>query len=554
MSAFCDKFASFHVPVPSDDVACAAAMWVSPLLCPCVAVDLEGMPLRSTTALRKAVAAAYRARERTQRWTTRRRRGDPARHGFDAAHRRVGFAGRPLRFDDARRAAPPDAWRHPALSAGAWLSRARSRSISRRARFWAACKRSSERCAASRSFSSPSVKSAWACASAASRSRFSRCRRATSASSVRQAASLSLPQLAAVQPVEALALPERLDGRDGTNRGSIEHSQLSARNDLDAVRAWLSNYADTKTTFEAYRKEAERLLLWAVVELHKPLSSLTHEDLRLFKAFLAAPQPASRWVSLKDDGTQSGKYARGDARWRPFNGPLSPGAGDPERPVHVAGRRRLPARQPDGAATATRQALHAAHHALPVARAVGRGQRLRRATAAGHAGAARVRRTLPVAHDALLPAGHAHFRGRRRDHGGFLPTPGRRWTEPVVARDRWQGRAGADRARVARTDRRAGPIPPGVRSSLPSRAEATPLVVPFRGQARCLSRSAVHDAIKVSSTTPRRGCAHAGPSSPIAPTSSSARQRTGSGIRPARIRPTAASICARCATTWDTFR
>jgi hypothetical protein len=61
---------------------------------------------------------------------------------------------------------------------------------------------------------------------------------------------MSDSQLATVQPVESLVVPEMLDGRDGTNRGSAESSQLAARNDLDAVRAWLSNYADTKTTFE----------------------------------------------------------------------------------------------------------------------------------------------------------------------------------------------------------------------------------------------------------------------------------------------------------------
>jgi integrase len=130
---------------------------------------------------------------------------------------------------------------------------------------------------------------------------------------------VSNAQLAILQPVESLVVPEMLDGRDGTNRGAVGGSQLSATNDLDAVRAWLSNYADTKTTFDNYRKEAERLLLWAVVQLGKPLSSLTHEDLLMFKAFLVDPQPESRWVSAT-----GGKYPRGNERWRPFNGPLSP--------------------------------------------------------------------------------------------------------------------------------------------------------------------------------------------------------------------------------------
>jgi hypothetical protein len=110
-----------------------------------------------------------------------------------------------------------------------------------------------------------------------------------------------------------------LDGRDGTDRGSVEQSQLSARNDLNAIRAWLSNYADTKTTFDNYRKEAERLLLWAVVQFGKPQSSLTHEDLLLFKAFLVDPQTVIRWVSAN-----GGNYPCGDERWRPFSGPMSP--------------------------------------------------------------------------------------------------------------------------------------------------------------------------------------------------------------------------------------
>ena len=31
-------------------------------------------------------------------------------------------------------------------------------------------------------------------------------------------------------------------------------------------------FVDTKTTFDNYRKEAERLLLWSVVQMGKPLS------------------------------------------------------------------------------------------------------------------------------------------------------------------------------------------------------------------------------------------------------------------------------------------
>ncbi|WP_027819831.1 tyrosine-type recombinase/integrase [Paraburkholderia bannensis] len=123
--------------------------------------------------------------------------------------------------------------------------------------------------------------------------------------------------LLAPRPLDALELPADLDGRDGVNRAH-GRMQISALNDLDAIRAWLARVADSKATFETYRKESERLLLWAIVQLGKPLSSLTHEDLLAYQRFLADPQPAARWVA---GGGR--KHARDDARWRPFYGPLS---------------------------------------------------------------------------------------------------------------------------------------------------------------------------------------------------------------------------------------
>nr|WP_061128575.1 hypothetical protein [Caballeronia catudaia] len=70
----------------------------------------------------------------------------------------------------------------------------------------------------------------------------------------------------------------QLDGGSGLNRAVAGCAQIAADNDLDAIRAWLARFVGTKTTFENYRKEAERLVLWSVVVLGKPLSSLTHED------------------------------------------------------------------------------------------------------------------------------------------------------------------------------------------------------------------------------------------------------------------------------------
>lgn len=124
--------------------------------------------------------------------------------------------------------------------------------------------------------------------------------------------------LLAPRPIETLELPADLDGHDGVNRAT-GRMQIAAPNDLEAVRAWLARVADSKSTFENYRKEAERLMLWSIVQAGKPLSSLTHEDLLAYQRFLADPQPAARWVA---GGGR--KHARNDARWRPFYGPLSP--------------------------------------------------------------------------------------------------------------------------------------------------------------------------------------------------------------------------------------
>ncbi|WP_109483276.1 tyrosine-type recombinase/integrase [Paraburkholderia sp. C35] len=124
-------------------------------------------------------------------------------------------------------------------------------------------------------------------------------------------------------PLETLAIPAALDGHAGTNRATGGVAQIAASNDLDAIRAWLARFGDKQTTFDSYRKEAERLLLWSLVQLGKPLSSLTHEDCLRYQHFLADPQPAATWVANAGAGGGR-KHARPDPRWRPFYGPLSP--------------------------------------------------------------------------------------------------------------------------------------------------------------------------------------------------------------------------------------
>jgi integrase len=120
----------------------------------------------------------------------------------------------------------------------------------------------------------------------------------------------------AVAPLERFAPPAPLAGQDGSNRAPVERCRIEAGNDYEAIGAWLSLWDDGTPTHRAYRKEAERFLLWAVIEQRKALSSLTTPDCADYRRFLADPQSAERWI---------GKPApRWSGQWRPFKGPLKP--------------------------------------------------------------------------------------------------------------------------------------------------------------------------------------------------------------------------------------
>ncbi|NYT61027.1 tyrosine-type recombinase/integrase [Alcaligenaceae bacterium] len=117
----------------------------------------------------------------------------------------------------------------------------------------------------------------------------------------------------------AVRISPELDGRAGTNRATGNRPQIAATTDIDAITAWLARFMDSPNTFSNYRKEAERLLLWSTLALHKPVSSLTHEDLLAYQHFLSDPQPAAQWIMRAGR-----KVGRTHTDWRPFAGPLAP--------------------------------------------------------------------------------------------------------------------------------------------------------------------------------------------------------------------------------------
>lgn len=118
-----------------------------------------------------------------------------------------------------------------------------------------------------------------------------------------------------IVPWEHIAVPHEVDGSHGTFRAPRASCTLDANNDYEAVQAWLALH-ESPATKTAYRKEAERLILWAIVERCRALSSLTTEDAVAYRAFLRHPSPRSRWIGPP--------RPRMSPEWRPFAGNLSP--------------------------------------------------------------------------------------------------------------------------------------------------------------------------------------------------------------------------------------
>lgn len=97
---------------------------------------------------------------------------------------------------------------------------------------------------------------------------------------------------------------------DGT-----ESRLLNARNDQEAVEAWIHARAGALPTATVYRREAHRLMLWLQYERWgKTLAQMQIEDCRDYMAFLQ--NIPAKWISRT-------RAAPGQPGWAPFRGPLS---------------------------------------------------------------------------------------------------------------------------------------------------------------------------------------------------------------------------------------
>lgn len=136
----------------------------------------------------------------------------------------------------------------------------------------------------------------------------------------------SRPSSTGIVPIERLVVPAEFSGADAENRSPVM-PQTYARNDQQAIEAWLQAKASSKNTERAYRKEAERLLLWAVLERGKALSGLNVDDCAAYRNWLSMldrTEPAEwpfriaqkEWIAPRN-------IPRFSPEWRPFDGQLS---------------------------------------------------------------------------------------------------------------------------------------------------------------------------------------------------------------------------------------
>lgn len=86
-----------------------------------------------------------------------------------------------------------------------------------------------------------------------------------------------------------------------------------AKNDLVLANQWLKRYEDSPNTFESYRKEVARFLLW-LSDGGVVLNELSHEHLSAYFQHLKDPSP--EWTS-------DAKRSIHDPDWKPFSKPLS---------------------------------------------------------------------------------------------------------------------------------------------------------------------------------------------------------------------------------------
>ena len=96
----------------------------------------------------------------------------------------------------------------------------------------------------------------------------------------------------------------------------LGQSLLDAKNDAEAISAFLNEFHDSPLTLQSYAKEIERLLLWCLYVAKKNISSLRRNDLVEYQSFLKQPTPKKLWVGPR--ASRQLKDGAINPNWRPF--------------------------------------------------------------------------------------------------------------------------------------------------------------------------------------------------------------------------------------------
>ncbi|MBV4491597.1 tyrosine-type recombinase/integrase [Pseudomonas oryzicola] len=102
--------------------------------------------------------------------------------------------------------------------------------------------------------------------------------------------------------------------------------ELDARQGYLAARAFLRSYAGNESTFNSYRTNIERLLLWSLLVREKPLLQLRRSDAEAFMEFCLRPPKAwigpmvkSRFVRTHQQPAGNKTACLPNPDWRPFS-------------------------------------------------------------------------------------------------------------------------------------------------------------------------------------------------------------------------------------------
>lgn len=116
-----------------------------------------------------------------------------------------------------------------------------------------------------------------------------------------------------------------LSGASGSNRHQGVQ-RITAKHDMEAIKKWINIKSVSVNTARVYRKEAERFVLWSIIDRKKPISDLSIDDCVAYKNWLTClgktnpdswpyATPQDLWIGKRNT-------PRFSTEWKPFDGPL----------------------------------------------------------------------------------------------------------------------------------------------------------------------------------------------------------------------------------------